>query len=161
MFTREIKLNRFLLNYFDKVAADIPDDKLADRARGAGHPPVWVLGHLAICAELGQALLGGELQNEAWVPVFGPRSSDEVTGAENYSKDTFVKHIHSEYAKLRDMVAVAPAERLDQPHGVDVLEGSLVETVGDLQAHLLTTHFSFHLAQLSGWRRAMGGEPLV
>jgi len=161
MFTREIKLNRFLLNYFDNVVADIPNDKLADRARGAGHPPVWVLGHLAICAELGQVLLGGELKNEAWLPVFGPRSSDEVADAESYSKDKLASHIRSEYATLCEMVAAAPPERMDQPHGVEILEGSLVETIGDLEAHLLTTHFSFHLSQLSGWRRAMGGEPLV
>ena len=29
-------------------------------------------------------------------------------------------------------------------------------TVGDLLAHLLTTHSAYHLGQLSTWRRAAG-----
>lgn len=161
MFAREIKLNRFQIDYFGKVMKDIPDDKINDRAGGAGHPPLWILGHLAICAELGQAMLGGEMKHPAWLPLFGPASSDDVSNSDNYTKEEFTSHIVAEYPRLCEMLTAAPEERMNAPHGVELLEGTLIETVGDLQAHLLTTHFSFHLAQLSGWRRAMGGAPLI
>ena len=161
MFDRDLKFNQFLLNYFDKVVADIPADRIAERSGGTGHPPLWVLGHLAIVAEMGQMILGGEMQHPEWVPVFGPGSSDDVENPSNYNKDELVQLVRSEYPKLATMLPAAPAERLDAPHGIELLEGTLIETVADIQVHLLTTHFAFHLAQLSGWRRAEGNGPLI
>lgn len=161
MFDREAKFNQFLLGYFDKIVADIPADQITERGPGGLHPPVWVLGHLAICAELGQMLLGGELKHRDWVEVFGPQSSDDVNDAGKYSKDKFVQVIRDEYPKLAGMLGESPQERLDQPHGIDVLDGSGIETVADAEVHLLTTHLAFHLAQLSGWRRASGKGPLL
>lgn len=161
MFQREIKLNKFLLGYFDKVVADIPDDRITERAPGGLHPPVWVLGHLAIVGEMGQMLLGGDLNHPEWIERFGPQSSDDVPDAAQYSKSKFVDVIRTGYPQLCEMIANAPPARLDAPHGIGILEGSPIETVGDAMAHLLNTHFSFHLAQLSGWRRAAGNAPLL
>lgn len=161
MFERDIKLNRFLLDYFDKIVADIPADRIAEPTPGGGHPPLWVLGHLAIVGEMGQAMLGGRLRHPEWVELFGPRSSEQVSEPTRFSKDEFVEGIRSDYPKLRAMLSAAPKAALEQPHGVDVLEGSLIETMADIQVHVLTTHFSFHLAQLSAWRRAAGKGPLI
>lgn len=161
MFDREIKFNQFFLSYFDKVVADIPADRICERAPGGGHPPIWVLGHLAIVAEMGQSLLGGQLQHPDWVTVFGPVSSDEVIDAGTFAKDEFVDQVQSEYPRLSEMLQVAKSSTLEQPHGVALLEGTPIATVADIEVHLLTTHFSFHLAQLSVWRRAAGMGPLV
>ncbi len=161
MFDREIKFNRFLLGYFDQVVADIPADQICERAPGGGHPPLWVLGHLAIVAEMGQSLLGGQMQHPDWVAVFGPGSSDEVIDAGVFAKDEFVAQIQREYPKLCEMLQVAQSSNLEQSHGVQLLDGTPIETVADMEAHLLTTHFSFHLAQLSGWRRAAGKGPVI
>jgi hypothetical protein len=161
MFDREIKFNQFLLGYFDKVVADIPADRIAERGSGGGHPPVWVLGHLAIVAEMGQTLLGGRLDHREWVPLFGPRSSDEVPNAERFSKVELVELVRTGYPKLRELMQATPSDVLNRPHGVEVLHGTPIETVADAEVHLLTTHFAFHLAQLSGWRRAAGNGPLL
>jgi hypothetical protein len=161
MFDREITLNRFLLGSFDQVVADIPADRLAERPPGSGHPPVWVLGHLAIVAEMGQTLLGGQLQHPQWMPLFGPGSSDDVTTTEGVTKDHLVQAIRAGYLKVSELLVATPTEVLNRPHGVTILDGTPIETVADIEAHLLTTHFAFHLAQLSGWRRAAGLGPLI
>ena len=59
MFEREIAVNQYLLGYFANVAADMPDDSLFYPSVGHGHPPIWIMGHLAITGEMGQSLLGG------------------------------------------------------------------------------------------------------
>lgn len=161
MFDRDIKLNQFFLAYFEEVIADIPANRITERAPGNGHPPVWVLGHLAIVGEMGQVPLGGQLQHPEWAPLFSPGSSDEVPGADQFAKDDLVQVIHTAYPKLGELLKNAPSEVLDQPHTVELLKGSSIETVADLEVHVLTTHFAFHLAQLSGWRRAAGLGPLV
>ena len=57
---------------------------------------------------------------------------------------------------LCQAAANADAEALAAPNEIELLEGSPLVTRGDLLSHLLTTHFSFHVAQLSAWRRAAG-----
>ena len=61
MFDNEIVINEFHLGLLSRIAADIPDSQLYQPSVGHGHPPVWILGHLAICGELGQKLLGGSV----------------------------------------------------------------------------------------------------
>ena len=55
--SREVAINEYQLGMFKKIARDISDEALFVRAPGHGHPPVWILGHLAIL----KSLFEGEL----------------------------------------------------------------------------------------------------
>ncbi|MFY9252528.1 MAG: DinB family protein [Fuerstiella sp.] len=160
MFKTEIKLNQFLISGLNHVVADLPSDRIFERAPGNGHPPVWVLGHLAICGELGQSFLDGSVTHPNWLATFGPGSSDDIAPTDQFSKDEFLASIHSGYQSLQEMARSADERAMQRPHGVALLDGTKVETAGDLVSHLLTSHFAFHLAQLSAWRRAAGHGPL-
>jgi len=160
MFEQEIKLNQFVMTSFNQVVADIPKDRVNERPAGNGHPPLWVLGHLAICVELGHLMLGTPIKTTEWMPVFGPGSSDTVEDPETYDAADLITKINEGYAGLCKAAASADAAALAEPNGVDLLDGSPLVTRGDLVSHLLTTHFAFHVAQLSAWRRAAGHGPL-
>ena len=160
MYEHEITVNKFLLGGLDAVLADIPNERVYDRAPGNGHQPIWVLGHLAICAELGHSLLGQPIAHEQWLPKFGPGSPDEVAPDAAWAPADLITATHTGYARLQELAANADASALDRPHGIDLLDGTPIENVGQLVSHLLSSHFSFHLAQLSGWRRAAGHGPL-
>ena len=160
VFAAETTLNKFLMSGLTDIMADIPEDRIYERCPGNGHPPVWVLGHLAICAELGQKLCGGTIEHMAWLPAFGPGSSDEITDEGRYSTDEFMSVITNGYSKLAELAANTSADVLNQPHGVELLNGSALVTVGDVLSHLLSSHFAFHIAQLSAWRRAAGHSAL-
>ncbi len=160
MYEQEIKLNQFVMISFDQVMADIPKDRINERAAGSGHPPLWVLGHLAICAELGHLMLGTPIRTTEWMPVFGPGSSDEIENPDSYDAADLITQVKDGYAGLCRAAANGDAEALAAPHEVALLDGSPLVSRGDLLSHLLTTHFAFHVAQLSAWRRAAGHEPL-
>jgi uncharacterized damage-inducible protein DinB len=64
------------------------------------------------------------------------------------------------HPKLCQAAQQGSAESLAEPHGLELLSGTAIQTRGQILAHLLTTHLSFHVAQLSGWRRAAGHGPL-
>lgn len=160
MYQRESLLSQFMVNYLDMVAAEVTDENLHSRPVESCHTPLWILGHLAICAELGIKMLGGEIEHQNWLPVFAPGTKDDFTSSEGYSRDELVTCIQSSYARLSEMANVANDEILNQPHGVDLLNNTVLKTVGDLVAHLMTTHLAFHLAQLSDWRRASGHKHL-
>lgn len=160
MLTTERSLNKFLRSSIHQLMKDIPADRINERPPGDGHPPLWILGHLAICAEFGEAILGQQMEHPDWVAVFGPGSSDNVENPEAYSAEEFIKVIDEAYPRLMDLIDKTPADALNEDHSIELLKGGAIVTVADLQAHLLTSHIAFHTAQLSGWRRAAGFGPL-
>jgi len=156
MFENEIAINQLQLKQFAAVMADLPEDSLFTRGNGHGHPPVWILGHLAIVGEMGQTFLGGSLTHPRWVPLFGPGSSDEVKPHDSLTRDALIAAITSAYETLRTLAAEAKPEDVAQPHGIALFDGSPIQTVGHAISLLLTNHFAFHLSQLSGCRRDRG-----
>ena len=90
--------------------------------------------------------------------ILDRRSSAELKKA--YSKDDFVKMTLEGYPRMSEAIRNASEEQLSAAHGIRLLDGTPTQTTGELMAHLLTSHFAFHLAQLSGWRRASGKGPL-
>lgn len=160
MLTTERSINAFFRSTIHQLMKDIPSERMNERPAGNGHPPLWILGHLAICAEFGEAILGKQMQHADWVPVFGPGSSDDVKNPEAYSADEFIAVIDQAYPRLMDLIDETPADVLGADHPIELLQGGALVTVADVQAHLLTSHFAFHTAQLSGWRRAAGFGPL-
>lgn len=160
VLTNERSINQFFRDTIHRLMEDIPEDKINERPAGNGHPPLWILGHLAICAEFGEALLGEQMQHPDWVAVFGPGSSDDVANPDQFSASEFISVIDSAYPRLMDLIDRTPQEQLQATHGVELLKGGAIVTMADLEMHLLTSHFAFHTAQLSGWRRAAGLGPL-
>lgn len=160
MLTTERSINAFFRSGLHQLLKDIPTERMNERPPGHGHPPLWILGHLAICAEFGEAILGKEMQHPDWVPVFGPGSSDDIQNPETYSANELIEVIDHAYPRLMDLIDATSEKVLAADHSVELLKGGAIVSVADLQAHLLTSHFAFHTAQLSGWRRAAGFGPL-
>lgn len=160
MFHDVIAINEFQLGQFSRIVSDIPKNQLFKPGAGHGHPPAWVLGHLAITAELGHRLLGGTITHIPWLKLFGPGSSDQMTDDGSLTKDQLVTAIISGYQQLRELAAHADPEQMAQPHGAEILKGTPIQTKGQLISHLLSSHFGFHASQLSSCRRAEGHQAL-
>jgi hypothetical protein len=160
MFENEIAINEFLQGWLAKVLADVGDEAWFEPAAGHGHPPAWILGHLAICGELGQMLLGGKVVHENWLPLFGPGSSDRVAADTALGKAALHAANTEAYAALRKMAAAADAEQMQRPHGLELFAGTPIQTIGHVTTMLLTNHFAFHLSQLSSCRRAAGHQAI-
>ena len=101
MFEHEIAVNEYLLMYFSKVAKEIPEDSYFHPSVGHGHPPVWILGHLAIVCEMAQMKLGGSIAHPEWVAMFGPGSSDIVHQNDALNKEEMIATTKENYRQLR------------------------------------------------------------
>ena len=156
MYQRETLLNQFFIGYVGQLAAEVTAENLNSRPGGNGHTPLWILGHLAICGELGIKMLGGPIEHRQWLRPFGPGSTDNFESSDDHSRDEFIASIKSSYAQLSEMADSADDATLNQPHGVELLDATPLQTVGDVIGHLLTTHIAFHTAQLSAWRQVSG-----
>lgn len=160
MFQDAVAINEFQLGLFSKVAVDIPEERLFVPGLGHGHPPVWILGHLAITAELGLRLLGGTIAHIRWLKLFGPSSSDHVSDDGSLTKRQLIDSVVTSYRQLREMALAADPLVMAEPHGAEILKGSPIQTKGQLVLHLLTSHFALHASQLSSCRRAEGHPAL-
>lgn len=164
MFQSAIAINSFQSQLLLKIAKDLNDESLYIRAPGHGHPPAWILGHIAITGELGQRILGGRISHPRWLTWFGPGSSDEPEELKNQASFTLSElaaAVSVAYEGFRELankdidVAVANA-----PHGFELFAGSPIQTVADMVTLLLTNHYAFHLSQLSSCRRSTGHKYL-
>ena len=105
-------------------------------------------------------MLGAEPAcGEDWFAAFGPGSKPSDANAPTFTVTEIVADLESGYARLLDLTKNASQEVLEEKHGFEPLEPALL-TKRDLMSHLLTTHITYHLAQLSACRRVKGLDPV-
>lgn len=158
MFEREAVLARFVGAYYRRLTADLPEDRLGAVAVPGLKPPVWILGHLAIANDLALRMLGLPTTcPESWTAAYRPGSDPAApTGVVPSKQELIGTFLASHEAILEGLPKADPAAMSD-PHGLPMaILAEFTPTKGDLLAHLLTTHPSVHLGQLSTWRRVMG-----
>lgn len=161
MFETMLPLFDFALGYCRRLAADIREDEMSLQPVAGVHTPVWILGHLATTLDYGLKPLGQPmLCSKRWHVQFGPGSSDTAKLEAPPTKEELLQAIAAGHAALLAASITADPVAMNQPHGLAVLANSPIQTVGDLIAHLMTTHFATHLGQLSVWRRVTGRPPL-
>lgn len=161
MFTREIALNSFMLRILHQALDQVGDDRLDELPAGApGGPalnsPRWILGHLAVAADYAGKCLGLPPEcPESWHAAFG-MGSNPAAVAITPSKAELVAAIERGYHRAALAARRVPADAMSAPVDHPIFKGTTISTVGDVLAHLLTTHLSFHMGQLSYWRRLAG-----
>lgn len=160
MFESAIAINEFQCKGFEKIAADLSEESFYEPGAGHGHPPVWIMGHLALTAESGMQYFGKTIAHPEWGPIFGPGSPGQVAVSASLAKEVLQETLLENYRELRNLAAQATEEAMSQPHRIPLFRGTPIKTVGDVITLLLTNHFGFHLSQLSSCRRAAGFAPL-
>ncbi len=155
LFANEVAISNYQLNLFDRILQDLPESCLYQHQPGHGHSPIWLLGHLAICADFGLSILGLPGPHPEWIPLFGPGSKDEFAPRTDWSKVVFQQAIRSGYQQLHMAISQAKPEQLAIQHQIPFFQGTPIETIGQTLSLLLTNHFGFHLSQLSSCRRSL------
>jgi hypothetical protein len=156
MLERECTLYSFALRYCRLLVRDVPDGEFADQPMPGVIHPAWVLGHLAFAAD-GAALLlrASRACPREWRPLFGPGSAIVGDRQAYPGKDELLTAVVAGHSLVVDAAGRATPELLNAPQrGPFYLED--FPTVGDMVAHLMTTHACLHLGQLSAWRQMKG-----
>ena len=159
MFENELTLNTFCRDYLKTLANDLSNQDLTVETNGK--TPQWILGHLRVVADMPRGMVGLEsVLDPAWGASYGPGSKPGSEGSPIFEVDQIVSETVAAYEELTNASQNASADVMSQPHGLALLEKTALKTNGDLLSHILSTHFMFHLAQLSACRQAKGNGPL-
>jgi uncharacterized damage-inducible protein DinB len=157
LFENELFLFNFNLKYAHKLVKDLSEDQLQQQPAPGMNTPLWILGHLAVALDYGQILFGKEkLFNEDWHTGFSPMTPPGTAPKAIPSKAELLAALDKGHAAFEQVLkAEATPEKLAAPNPFDFLIADF-PTVGQLCAHMLTTHEAIHLGQISAWRRAAG-----
>jgi uncharacterized damage-inducible protein DinB len=89
--------------------------------------------------------------------LFGPGSSPAAIPEDAPRKDELLRTFDASHDRVLQTLPSADPVKMASKHSLDIeFLKQLTPTVGDLIAHLMTTHATTHLGQLSFWRRVMG-----
>jgi DinB superfamily len=158
MFERERKLYGVMLGYCKLLTNDVDDSRLAELpAPGVNHP-AWILTHLAICTDVATRILGEPARcPKEWHQRCGPGSRLTAERSFYASKRELIAALEAGQKCVSEAAGKASEEVLLRPNGIELaFVKNTFPTVGELVAHLMTTHTGFHLGQLSMWRRMVG-----
>ncbi|QDT38778.1 DinB family protein [Stratiformator vulcanicus] len=150
----------FNLALAERLAEGIEENELDLQPIANVNPPRWILGHLAIGADFIPQQLGQSgILEESWLKNFGPGSTAGQYSHEVPDKPELLQTLNRCHAN-----AVKALDAVEGPELARVRSGEMLEdafpTAGTMIAHLMTSHYAFHLGQLSAWRRMTGRTPL-
>jgi hypothetical protein len=159
MLESERRLYGVMLGYARLLTKEIEESQMDVQPCAGMNTPRWILGHLALCTDYALQLLGRPTRlPPEWQGRFGPGSSVPKAGAAGVpTKQELLGLLTAGHTAASEASLSATAEQLAPKHLVEIkFVRELFPTIGDLVAHLFTTHEAIHLGQLSAWRRAMG-----
>lgn len=138
-----------------KMIEAYPEEQF-DQPRGDANSVKWIAGHLALGMEFGLNMLGEPTPHlEDLMPVYGPGSPGGRVGDDGRTQAALVAELRSSGDRLKQAVQRMDPAVLETPNMTPFLANEL-PTVGDLLAHVYTTHIALHMGQISQMRREMG-----
>lgn len=151
--TGELRLFSVMRQMLRDMIESIDDSHFYSSLPGGGNSPGWILGHIVVGHRFGCALLGGPQLDPGELAMFGPGSSPELDPSGCPSKAALLDAEETSAAAFVAAVKLAPLSALNAPQQSPFLQQEFPR-VRDMLSHLLASHLSMHVGQLSAWRRA-------
>ena len=148
-------MNTLMRQLLSHLMSAVEHADLYDQVGEAGNSPGWIVGHLVVVNQLGMQMLGGEGPSKQDLLMFGPGSSGKPEPDIRPSKDELLAREETTATELRAAIQNAGNEVLLAPQPSQVLKERF-PLVKDMLGHMLVSHLSLHVGQLSTWRRAKG-----
>jgi hypothetical protein len=146
----------YALNYLRDQVADVAAAEMVAQPKGIMNHPAWTIGHLTHSCQM----LGGAIGLPPWLPNEWPTrfatGTAPVADASIYEpKERALAILRDARSRLTSAVERLDDVRLDQPFP-DEAYRDVFPTIRHALTQVLVGHTSFHVGQVSVWRRAMG-----
>ena len=150
---------RFMIPFADMLVSDIDPDKFADRCGTTINHPAFVLGHLTYYAGICMQMMGGEIEFTETEKELYEHGRECLDDPSLYPpKAEAIATFNDRVNTVADFL-----ETCDESAFAKSSEGTWIEkhvnTMGGLIAFMMIGHVTFHLGQISAWRRVAGMGP--
>ena len=143
-----------------RIVGDVPCERFAEIPfEGAKHP-AWVIAHLCLASGMVLDYLRGKDGGfggvpEAWAEVCMPGSECDPDRAKYAGKDELMRTLDTVHAALAETYENVGDDVLATEFPVEEWR-SFFPTLGHAAIYVMAHHESYHLGQLTQWRRAAG-----
>ena len=159
MLEEALHVNRFLVGVGQHLVNELADERLTEQPLPGVNHPTWILGHLALIADIvGESCGGTRTLPAEWGTLFGQGTQPSSARGGYPSRSELLRAFEESYRRLREQVAAAGPDLLAQPPTSPRARAAF-PTFKELATFILTGHVGVHLGQLSAWRRMIGLPP--
>jgi len=149
------------LDFLRDQVADVSAADMVAQPTGIPNHPAWTVGHLAFACEL----LGGALGLSPWLPTdwadrYGSGSVPVPEVSRYETKERALAVLQDGQFHLTRGVQALGESQLNAPFP-DEAYRDVFPTLRHALTQVLVGHTSFHVGQLSVWRRAMKLQPIT
>lgn len=138
------------------LSADLRDEHAALAPHPHAKTAGWLLGHLAVSGDFLRSRFGRpSLAPREWRGRFAPGTQVSLVPADYPPMDQLRTICLAVYDDLAIAAPGTTTDQLELPNPVEFARAAF-PFVGGFAVHLMTSHFGYHLGQLSGWRVAAG-----
>lgn len=150
-----------LAGFGSMLAADVDPEQFADRCGTSINHPAFVLGHCTYYLGVAANLLGGSIDFAPDEERLYAMEVECVDTPGTYpSKDDVLAHYTARCNEVAAFLESCSDEAFEEPNTEGPFAGRF-DTKGQVAAFMVLSHTSFHLGQISGWRRAVGMGPAM
>lgn len=152
---------RMLGNFATMLASDIDPDKFADRCGTTINHPAFVLGHCAYYLGVSVTMLGGSIEFDPDEEQLFKNGAECLDDPSVYpSKEESIARFVERCNFVAGFLDTCDDSAFARPNEEGPFVGEFT-TMGQVVAFMILGHTSFHLGQISGWRRAAGMGPAM
>ncbi len=144
----------YTLSEAQRLMEGIGCDRCADLAGTSKHP-AWLIGHLALAADLMLMLAGGEMKYPLWTELYKPGSEPKTDRSLYPKKDEVMAILVERHGALTERVSQMSQADFERVLPKEEYR-SFFPTVGHAAVYFMASHEMYHLGQLSIWRNAAG-----
>ena len=150
----------YALDFLREQVADVPDAEMVAQPNAIANHPAWVIGHLTYtCQMLGGVIGVPEWLADDWANRFGAGSVPVPDPAAYETKEQALAILRDAQSRVARAVERLDDARLDEPFP-DPSYLDVFPTIRHALTQVLVGHTSYHVGQLTVWRKAMGLPPL-
>lgn len=147
---------RFMTNMAAMLVTDIDATKFADRCGTTINHPAFVLGHLSYYIGFCMQMLGGDIELTEEEKALYEHGAECQDDASLYpSKDEAIATFNDRVNTVADFIDSCDDSVLSAS-AKDTFFADKFPTLGGVAAFMLIGHPTFHLGQISAWRRVAG-----
>jgi hypothetical protein len=150
----------YALDFLREQVADVTDKDMTAQPNGVVNHPAWTIGHITAAVHLLSRTIGVPkwLPTE-WVQHYRTGSTPISDAGPYDSKHELLSKLREAQTKITQAIEQMNDSQLDVVFPAEAFR-DVFPTIRHALTQVLIGHTSFHVGQLSLWRKAMGLPPM-
>lgn len=150
----------YALDFLREQVADVSDNDMTVQPNGVMNHPAWTIGHITAATHLLARTIGVPkwLPTE-WVQRYRTGSMPVADAVRYDSKNELLSKLREAQSKITQAIEQMSDSQLDVVFPAEAFR-DVFPTIRHALTQVLIGHTSFHVGQVSLWRKAMGLPPM-